>query len=271
MTSLLIALSAQPLHIAIGTGRMDIVRSLLGSIERSILLKRDSDGQMPLHSAIKLGFSDIVQQLLESCPDEALHTENGLGETPLEMATFRELHARTTSTYIQEINTPKFLASDGSLSTQQYFDVTKQEVEIPKLRATLDQLLEDGRLKKGTKITTELLAFVVSMEAKLATAKTRVVAKVEETSKDSVRANTDRCDAKKTLTLVQKAVLERPGMRQLVHLVDVQKSVEDNLARVEKVPKRVANVDQDEMATEESALERQKSKSIVFSFVKESV
>jgi hypothetical protein len=226
---------------------------------------------MVLHTAIKLGYSDIVQQLLDVCPDEVLHTENGFGETPLEMAISYELRTRTASKYLTGPPTPSILSLDGALATQERFDVTKQEVEIAKLRATLDQLLQDGRLKKGTKTATELLAFAVSMEAKLATAKARAIPQIEEKSEDSDKIEKAEADPVKTLDLIRKAVLERPGVRQLVHLVDVQKLVEGNLHSTYKATERFRTVyaQLDELGKSEEVgdLQKQKSRSIVFSFI----
>jgi hypothetical protein len=50
-----------------------------------------------------------------------------------------------------------------------HFNVERQKVEIPpKLRATLDALLADGRLVRDSKLATELLAFAGHLEGKLA-------------------------------------------------------------------------------------------------------
>jgi hypothetical protein len=104
----------------------------------------------------------LLQQLLDICPDEALHTKNGFGETPLEMTVSSELRSRTGSRYLTNPPTPVILSLDGALPTQERFNLTKGDVEITNLRGTFGRLLpEDGRMKKGTKTTTELLAFAV--------------------------------------------------------------------------------------------------------------
>jgi Ankyrin repeats (3 copies) len=256
----------QPLHIAVSQGFKHLVKSLLEFQTKASLLIRNADGSIPLHLAAQAGVAEITQLLAEASPTEALHCENAVGETPLEIASLQELVWRTRTKFATSISTP-VLDFAGNPPTQQYFDLAIQEVEIPKLRATLNQLLEDGRLKKGTKTTTELLNFAVVMEAKLATTRTKTVTKLEE-SKDNNAG--DIVDREATLRHIKKGVASRPCLRTLVHLVDVQRSVERNLARVNKGNKssRVSHQrDDDEPEPEEDAVEKQKRQSIVLSHV----
>jgi len=255
----------QPLHIAVRKGRKQLVTSLLEFSKKCGLHVRNVDGSTPLHLAVQRGFVEITRLLVEASPTECLHAENGVGETPLEMATLQELLWRTRTEYITSANTPLTLDINGDSRTQKYFDLAKQEVEIPKLRATLNQLLDDGRLKKGTKTTTELLAFAVAMEAKLATARTKPVPEIIPKKEEIV---SDKTDWKGTLEHMRKAVTARPGLRNLVHLIDVQKSVDGDLRRVNKGKKRnPIRSDDDGFQPEEDVVEEQKRKSMIINHV----
>jgi hypothetical protein len=200
---------------------------------------------MVLHTAIKLGYSDIVQQLLDVCPDEALYTEDGFGETPLEMAISYELRSRTGAKYLTNPPTPAILSLNGALTIQERFDVAKQEVEIVKLRATLNQLLEDGRLKKGTKTATELLAFAASMEAKLTTAKARAIPQIEAKLEDSDKIEKAGADPAKTLDLILESGDKGDERFQYVS----------------------AQLDEPDKSEEVVDLQKQASRSVVFSFM----
>jgi len=51
------------------------------------------------------------------------------------------------------------------------FDIVKVDVELPRLRATIDKLLHGGRLKNDTKLVHNLLVFADMMGETLAVAK----------------------------------------------------------------------------------------------------
>ena len=120
-----------------------------------------------------------------------------------------------------------------SLKRTAPFDVEKQKVEIPKLRATLDALVTDGRLVYGTKLATELFAFAGRMEEKLAIEVAR-----KDAAKDSdVKEEDSEVDhlvlhgtTAGMYALLRDATAVRCGSRQLVHLADVQRSVQRSLA-----------------------------------------
>jgi hypothetical protein len=61
------------------------------------------------------------------------------------MAISCELCSCTSVKYAADPPTAAILSLDGgALPTREHFDLTKEEVEIAKLRGTLDQLLEDN-------------------------------------------------------------------------------------------------------------------------------
>jgi hypothetical protein len=68
------------------------------------------------------------------------------------------------------------------------FDVEKQKVEIPKLRATLDTLLAEGRLVCDTKLATGFLAFAGHLEGKLVIEMARKSAADKDTEEMEMRS-----------------------------------------------------------------------------------
>jgi hypothetical protein len=115
------------------------------------------------------------------------------------------------------------------------FDVEKQKVEIPKLRATLDALIADGCLVRGTKLATELFAFLDSMEGKLAIEVARKIAERKDAEGgDEVNLTALKCSTESTYALLRDAAAARSGRRQLVHLADVHQSVKRCLAQEAK-------------------------------------
>jgi hypothetical protein len=72
-----------------------------------------------------------------------------VGQTPLDIASFNNLPHVTASVEAgrPQANTDHLLRL---LKNAVPFNVEKQKVEIPKLRATLDALLADGRLVRDT-------------------------------------------------------------------------------------------------------------------------
>jgi hypothetical protein len=111
------------------------------------------------------------------------------------------------------------------------FDVEKQKVEIPKLRATLDMLFADGRLVHGSKLAKELLTFAAHMEGKLAIEVARENPAKQDTEEAEVDHVASQGASMRTYAVLREAAAAHPGSRRLVHLADVQRSVQRNLAR----------------------------------------
>ncbi|PCH39932.1 ankyrin [Wolfiporia cocos MD-104 SS10] len=213
-----------PLHIAVKRKRVDLVRMLLDTKASSFLL-RDSEGSTPLHVAIKHHAATITGLLANAGPVEALYVEDGVGYTPLETA-LPEVAELTT-------NLNDF--------TERPFDLEQQSIEIPRLRATVEALLEEGRLRAGTKLATELVKFTERMEARLKEEKR--VAEAEnlknppEAKEEEFKTELDDHERpRETLKALQKALAARPfaQTRMLIHLSEVHTSVQKSLDRSKK-------------------------------------
>ena len=207
-------------------------------IDSAIVLRKDADGSTPLHIAAQNTNTAIVELLLQHGPTEQLYMENSVGQTPLDIASLKNLPRVTAPV--------EPLQPDANINYQLRilknvapFDVEKQKVEIPKLRATLDALLADGHLVRDTKLATELLAFASQMEGKLAIEMARKSAAGKDTEGgdgNHVNPVAPQGTTASTYVLLRDAVAARPGHRQLVHLTDVQHSVKWCLTREAEKP-----------------------------------
>jgi len=228
--------------VAVKGGHTMTTRAILDfGINPTIFLRKDADGSTPLDIAVQKTNTVLAELLLQYGPTEQLYTENSVGQTPLELAGLKFLPRVMGS---NSIAAPRPDAPDVRVSNQVYslmnkrtapFDVEIQKVEIPKLRATLDALVADGRLVNGTKLASELFAFAGRMEEKLAIE----VARKDAAKKDSGVKEDDDLDVDDLAshgttagmyTLLRDATAVRLGHRQLVHLADVQRFVQRSLA-----------------------------------------
>ena len=216
--------------LAVKLGYAATVRAILNfGVTPATILRKDADGSTPLHIAAQNTNTAIVDVLLEHAPTELLYVENSVGQTPLDIASLKNLPLVTDSTEACRI--PEVQANvEYQLRLQKNaapFNVEKQKVQIPRLRATLDALLADGRLVHGTKLADELFAFATCMEEKLATEKEKSApekdVEIGDRAKSMVPTQGTRAS---TYALLQDAAAARPGQRQLVYLADVQQSVE---------------------------------------------
>jgi hypothetical protein len=214
--------------LAVKRGNVAIARIILEfGIDPAILLLKDADGSTPLHVAVQRKNTVLAELLLKRGPTQLPYTENSVGQTPMDIASLKGLPRETPA----EV-TPRVLpltVEERSPRKAPPFDVEKQKIEIPKLRATLDTLLAEGRIVHGTKLTTELLAFASRMEGRLA---------VETARKDATEKQAEggevyplRAKPQGTYFALCDVAEARPGTRQLVHLADVQRSVRRDLAQ----------------------------------------
>lgn len=221
----------QPLMLAVKRGDIMTTRAILNfGIDPAIVLLKDADGSTLLHVAAQSTNDALAEILAHRGPAELLYSENSVGQTPLDIAGLKNL-PRSTGTL--EARQPNGLHSTQlpSLQCTAPFDVEKLKVEIPKLRATLDILFAGGHLLHGTKLATELLTFADHMGGKLLIE----VARKSAAGKDAEEAEVDPAvpqgNAAQTYAVLRDAAAARPGPRQLVHLADVQRSVQRNLAQ----------------------------------------
>ena len=155
--------------------------------------------------------------------------EDGVGHTPLEIAMFNWLHI---STGFFGILPTVQLFEEGMLHL--YFKRPKfvTQGEANALKDTIDNLFASGQLRKGTKLTTDLTAFA---DKKSAEAKKRAECEAHKKSDSgSGGANyendtIEHADAIKTMEYIIAAASTRHGPRQLVHLIDVHRSVQGSL------------------------------------------
>ncbi|KAI9462535.1 hypothetical protein F5148DRAFT_1286433 [Russula earlei] len=162
----------------------------------------------------------LVEILLQYGPTEHMYTENSVGQTPLEVAFLKYL--------------PRVAERDSSswgISVAEHITIRqKQKVEIPKLRKTLDALLADGCLIRGTKLATELLSFADRLEEKLATEVAKKGAASDVVEEENEYPPVPSYDAPaRCYTRLRDAAVAHPGCRRLVHLTDVQQSVQRGL------------------------------------------
>ena len=221
----------QPLMLAVKRGNATTTQTILEfGIDPTVLLIRDANGSTPLHVAVQKEDPVLAELLLKYGPTQLLYTENSVGQTPLDIASLKGLPRLTAGLPRPSelpVNPEQYWRT--AKSTAPFF-VEKQKIEIPKLRATLDTLLADGLITHGTKLTTELVAFADRMEGRLA----------EEAARENAENQADDGEldrpalqgaATRTYFALRDAAAARPGLRQLVHLADVQRSVQRNLAQ----------------------------------------
>ncbi|THH17575.1 hypothetical protein EW146_g3245, partial [Bondarzewia mesenterica] len=198
-----------PIMLATKRGNSASLRSMLEfGVEPSILLLKDEKGSIPLHVAVQEQSPAMTELLIRHTPLEGLYMENGVGQNA----------PRHRFPAVSE----QHQSGLGNVT----FPLDRQEVQVPKLRATLDALLRDGQLKRATKVANALLAFADRMEGKLAAAQ---AAKKAEEDSGNFDPTIPTANVNRTYALVRDAVASRPGARHLVHLLDVQKSVQLNL------------------------------------------
>ncbi len=215
------------------------------------ILQRDIDGLNPLHATVRAGFPGIAKSIIDASPDEALHTENGVGETPLEIATLEYLtwkmrfHGTQCSSSCPELN-------DNVGMAPRRVPATLAE-DLSKLRSAMADLAQAGKLTPDTLLSDELDAFASLLEAKLEDAS-------ETTKKTEDDINqVEGIDIRATFAVIAEAVMKRPGQRRLVHLLDVQKSVQRCLAKsreLEEVLRSVRDVDELEPVEDTERKER---------------
>src|SRR6266702_2183885 len=220
--------------LAVKRGNAATARIILEfGIDPTVLLLRDTDGSTPLHFAVQNANTILAEVLLKYGPTQLLYTENSVGQTPLDIASLKDLPRVTRPAGVPSPTDLSIHVEQHLLTSRKAppFDAEKHQIMIPKLRATLDTLLADGRLTDGTKLTTELLAFVRRMEGRLAVETARKNAAEKQAEEGELDPLKPQGTTARTYFALRDATAARPGMRQLVHLVDVQFSVRRNLAQ----------------------------------------
>ncbi|KAI0656088.1 ankyrin [Cubamyces menziesii] len=210
-----------PLHLAVKKNSLRAIPVLLRA-GAPVFTIRDQDGSTPLHAAIRNGYSQIARLIADAGPDEALYMEDGVGNTPVELSIQRWLQSKTSSHRWGTVPGVQMLSGNLRSYTGRRF-ASQEEVVL--LKDMINRLFENGRLKNGTKLATELVAFADRIELEVWNRPTSET--VEEKP-----AKTDADDAEKTFACISNAISARRGSRALVHLIDVHRSVRNGLDRV---------------------------------------
>ena len=241
------------MHIAVKLGYEKLV-SILVEYNKDSLLTRDIDGQTPLHCAVARSFATIVKTLLDAMPGDGLVMENGVGNTPVDIITLAELIQRVKqlSSIVSDQRSsssdgldPSGINASDSRIPASYF--TKYETEFKELRGIIRDMAGRGTAPESSRLTDEVEKWVSKMEVILREAKT------QEARKEAERKAREEEEQKKrlphinqypsasasisdTFEVVEKAAQSHLSMgatiRQLIHLLDVQKSVKCTLSKV---------------------------------------
>ena len=195
----------------------------------------DVDGQTTLHAAVKLCYPEVTSILLAAADPKGLQIENGVGNTPFEIISLTELSSRIKRFPQNPLDNriSSSLRTDSVDTFYRYREdyIQRLRNELPKLNAILDVLFAEGKLKRQTKLATELIKFASLMKDRLSVAEAAHTARLarfppkKEEEKVSLDDPKDRYDLEKTSSIVAGALKGSTVNRQLIHLIDVQKSV----------------------------------------------
>lgn len=259
----------QPLHIAAKLGHIRLVK-LIVDFTRSTILMLDVDGQTTLHTAVKQSYPKVTKILLEAADPKGLQMENGVGNTILDMVSLGELGFRIQRFWQHQGNSMELAKDVDAFERYPEVYTRKLEQELPKMDAIIDTLFADGRLKRQTKLATELTKFSSMMKERLSAAEaarlTRVQVPKEEVSEN--KNPQDTLDIEETFSIIVAALKDLTVKRQLVHLIDVQKSVGADLEKAGKAGNRDRvnwrKKDEDGLEVEQDKDEQEKRQSMVW-------
>ena len=222
--------------LAVKCQNAETVRTILEfGIDPAIFLLRDVDGSTPLHVAVRKTDVVIAELLLKHGPTELLYTENCVGKTPLDIASLTSLNCPPGG--MSRVR-DQYMSMDVEEHLEYHTPLSKLETqkrEVPKLRATLDTLLSDGSIDPGSKLATELLTFADLMEHRLAKQTERKEA--EEMEEDESKGEGEKSPMGPRGTtdamyiMLRDAAATHSGIRRLVHLADIQRSVQRDLEK----------------------------------------
>ena len=238
----------QPLHLAVEAGAVKAVELLLAHSHVANTI-RDSEGCLPLHFAVRRGWSRIAKLLIDASPS-TLFMEDGVGSTVFESVALNRFRERMDQFTRDNYDRVGCVTSESIDTYPDRFNLAHLEKELPRLRDTIDSLLKVGILRKDTKLEKELVRFAEKMEEHMRRLqRAPVIVKPAEEPQNPVGVQ----DYDATCDIVRKALDHVQGQRQLVHLLDVQKSVDGSM-KSSYHPTKQNDVDRD-MPTEEKETE----------------
>ncbi|KAF7300964.1 Ankyrin repeat protein [Mycena indigotica] len=211
-----------PLHVAVQNGNLEVVKQLLNFSTATVLV-RNVAGSIPLHLAIRPGYPKIAQLLINAAP-EGLYMENGVGETPLEMAGLQNIISQKAQ--LQQ-RAGRIGELGGPVDNPPRIVIPWLESALPRLRSTLDLLATTGALESQSPTHSSLTGFVEYMEKQLVATKARVV------TPTLAEPAIERANSSEVFEVIRNSMDTFSGQRLLVHLLDVQASVQNSLARLQ--------------------------------------
>lgn len=209
---------------------------LLLPFKADVFLLRDRDGSIPLHLAVTRSVPEIARMIGEAGPEEAYTLEDGVGNTPQEIAVSNWLQYVTTDGWNGDVGYVPTIDHSFNFFLPDYVHRASMD-EVESFRKTLEGLISQGRLRTGTKLATELVAFAdrLENEAKKADSDDKNVTVKED--EDGSLELWDTADGGKTLDHITGVITQKSGLRRrLVHLSDVHVSVKGSLERSEGRP-----------------------------------
>lgn len=246
------------------SGNTALLPIILEYSTKSLILQ-DVDGQTALHCAAAKQYPKIMEKLLAFTPSSALDVENAVGVTAYETMALSDLVRRiqgigNRTGYNRYMHhsanrlTPNTLGDESTYLSQANHE--HYESELKTLRLVASDMIDLGTLKfdEKTKLKQAVLDFVARLEKNLGKAKEieeRAKARAAEALKDSslplatpqplAPYPIDSADFKTAYELLKDAreVAISPSTsdgripRQLIHLLDVQKSVGYTFAKVD--------------------------------------
>ena len=240
-------MNLQPLHLAVEARSIKTVELLLARSHVANTI-RDSEGCLPLHIAVRRGSSRIAKMLIDASPS-TLFMEDGVGSTAIESASLNLFRERMD---LFPCDTLQFqvVSSNPTMANKdpERFDLAHLERELPRLREIIDSLLKVGKLRKDTKLEKELLGFVGKMEEHMRRLRQAPVAVKRE---EEVLIDLQHHNA--TYDVIREALNHVQGERQLVHLLDVQKSVNGSLTGIYRPKNKTV---EDDMQKEDKEVEK---------------
>ena len=203
----------------------------------SVYLSRDVTASTVLHAAAQRAYTSLARAIARAGPAELLFAENGVGQTAVEVAGLRLLNAwaEAGSGSLPSVQWDLPVDENGLKNLKLQRSDEGVRIRAEEMRRQLDTLTAAGRIDRSSDMAVALFAFAGAMEARIAT----LPASDEDPSQS---------EAEKTYWSLLDAARARPAKRQLVHVLDVQQSVEHNVrqAAQEREEEKAAYVPYDE-------------------------
>lgn len=226
---------------------------------------RDGSGSLPIHSAVSKAFPNITRFLLEKHP-ESLGMENGVGDTPSEIIEQKQLLDRTGR--LNNNRTSSSQLQPNNIMARP-FRFEKSAGKVERLHVVLADLVKDGTLANDSVLFKEFSSladrlkkgeeeFTATRDKFLATKKPLTPADEDKNPVDDTNVD----DVLRELKAVAETYL---GKRGLVHLIDVQRSVQRDLEGSVRATGSGHEYHEDGLEAEEDAAETERKSLMICS------